>query len=208
VLEAINNPSSSLEESSGSIDVVSSKFRLITTLAVSIAISVAAGTGIGIGWRNDQLAFLGVVGFGLFLAQQIASKRLLSCLWHSLATGYIAYTVANPWMKWTIEGLVDNEWGLALLVVQAVHLLHAGMYVSFAALWWMSRRWLPGGLFAAPAIWLILESVYPAMFPMRHACLIVNAEPLIQISSIFRSQTVCPCFLRGGGTEFGQFSVG
>ena len=159
--------------------------RVGTSISYFVSTVALAGAGLGVGWRNDNLAVLGIVGFGVFLLAQVSFKRLSICLLHGLITGYIAYLLANPWMVWTIENLMDAATIKTFFVVQSVHLLHGGMYFSFAGLWWLSRKWSHYSWLAAPAIWLILESIYPAMFPTRQACLIVNAGPLIQISSIF-----------------------
>lgn len=157
----------------------------LAVIGLSIAGSCTAGLGIGLGWRIDDYSLLGILGLGIFLAVQITLNRFRSCIVHGLLTGYLAFFVANPWLDWTIDSLVDGSPTKAIVVVQSIHLLHGGMYCLFAGLWWASRKWLPGGLFTAPAIWLILESIYPAMFPMRQACLIADVIPLIQICSIF-----------------------
>jgi apolipoprotein N-acyltransferase len=157
----------------------------LAVTSLSLASSCTAGIGIGLGWRIDEFAFLGVLGLGVFLAVQITLNSFWSSIVHGLITGYLAFYLANPWLDWTIDSLFDGSPTKAIVVVQAIHLLHGGMYCLFAGLWWASRKWFPHGLFTAPAIWLILESIYPAMFPMRQACLIADVTPLIQICSIF-----------------------
>ena len=153
--------------------------------AVVTAGSAVAGTCIGLGWRMDELAFLGVFGFAIFLTVQVFSQGFLTCLIQATITGYLAYFVANPWLNWTLENLMCDTPEKVLFVVHGIHLLHGGMYCLFAAIWWAFRKWIYLGLFAAPALWLILESVYPAMFPMRQGCLIVQSPPLVQIASVF-----------------------
>jgi len=151
---------------------------VVATAIVAVSSGVA-GAGIGLGWRIDSLAFLGILGFGIFLTAQLSLKSFWACVFQATITGYLAYLVANPWMTWTIEGLMSDTPAKVPVVGHGIHLLHGGMYCLFAALWWMSRKWLHGGLFAAPALWLILESIYPAMFPMRQGCLIAQVTPLI-----------------------------
>ena len=157
----------------------------LIVVVVATLSSCVAGACIGFGWRIDKFAFLGVIGFAIFLTVQVYLKSFLACLVQALLTGYLAYFVANPWLNWTIDNLMDDAPSKALIVIHGVHLLHGGMYCLFAAAWWVFRRWVTFGLLAAPALWLILESVYPAMFPMRQGCLIVQTLPLVQIASVF-----------------------
>ncbi len=157
---------------------------LMTALTMTLSSGIA-GASIGIGWRMDEFAFVGVFGFAIFLTVQVFSKSIVACLIQAMITGYLAYFVANPWLNWSIENLMLDTPGKAIVVVHGVHLLHGGMYCLFAALWWAFRKWVYLGFFAAPALWLVLESVYPAMFPMRQGCLIVQSLPLVQVASIF-----------------------
>ena len=159
--------------------------RALLVTASAMLSSSIAGACIGLGWRMDEFAFLGVLGFAIFLTTQVYLKSFLACVFQAMFTGYLAYFIANPWLNWTIENLMDDAPTKVLIVIHGVHLLHGGMYFLFAAVWWVFRKWVTFGLFAAPALWLILESIYPAMFPMRQGCLIVQALPLVQIASVF-----------------------
>jgi len=166
--------------------VITSTFaKCFLVIALATLSSSLAGVAIGLGWRVDELAFVGVVGFAIFLTVQVYLKSFWASLFQAILTGYLAYYTANPWLNWTIENLMDDAPTKVLIVVHGVHLLHGGMYCVFAALWWAFRKWVPLGLFAAPALWLILESVYPAMYPMRQGCLILQTLSFVQIASVF-----------------------
>lgn len=146
--------------------------------------ATVAGAGVGLAWRTDSLAFLGILGLGIFLAAQLRYAKITHCLLHGLVSGYFAFAIANPWMLWTIEGIIVSSEFKAAIVTQGIHILHGGMFCLFAGLWWFARKHLRFGWATAPAIWLLIESVYPAMFPMKQGCLIGNFEPLIQITSV------------------------
>ena len=164
----------------------STKFTLAMSHALCFVISIAlAGICCGFGWQNDAVSFLGIIGLGIFLTWQGSAKKLIPCLLHALLMGYIGFLIANFWMSSTIEILTTGTQNNTFFISQLVHLLHAGIFVAFSLLWWLSRRFLRGGYFVAPAIWLILESIYPSMFPTRIATLIVDATPLVQVGSIF-----------------------
>lgn len=183
--DALSTPTSTVNQqqrSSRTSTVVSS----LAAASVLTLASCVAGLCIGVGWRVDQFAFVGVFGLGAFLAVQVSLRSFWSCVLLATITGYLAYLIANPWINWTMEGLARDEASVKVFaLVHGVHLLHGGMYSLFAAFWWVSRKWLHLGIYAAPALWLILEAVYPAMFPMRQACLIASVTPLIQIGAIF-----------------------
>ncbi len=159
--------------------------RILLHLITFFVTAIFAGTLCGFGWQVDSLSLLGIVGLGVFLAWQGSCRKLIPCLLHALLTGYVGFAIANVWMPSTIEILSPASEETIFYTSQAVHLLHAGIFVAFSLSWWISRRYLKGGYFVAPLIWLILESIYPSMFPIRIATLIADSTPLIQACSVF-----------------------
>ena len=71
----------------------------LIVVVVATLSSCVAGACIGFGWRIDKFAFLGVIGFAIFLTVQVYLKSFLACLVQALLTGYLAYFVANPWLN-------------------------------------------------------------------------------------------------------------
>lgn len=150
-----------------------------------IFLSAVAGAGIGLGWRDDSFAWMGIVGFGLFLAVQISQRNFFACFLFAFVTGYVGYQIANPWMLWTVGGVMSLPYSKGMVLSHGIHAVHGGIYCLFAICWWTARRFVRSGWMLAPAIWLICESIYPALFAMRHGCLMLDAEPLLQIASVF-----------------------
>lgn len=146
---------------------------------------LAAGSCVGYAWRDDSLALLGLFGLGVFLSAQLHYQNLLIVFTHSLLTGYLTFLIANGWMHWTIDGLGDLPATRVVAIVHGIHLFHGGLWCLFAVSWWFARRFIRLGWMLAPALWLIVESLYPAMFPVRQGCLLGNVQPLIQIAAIF-----------------------
>jgi len=151
-------------------------------LIVSAAIS---GGLIGSAWLDDRFGWLGICGIGLFLLTQWQYQRFLPVALHGLLTGYLAFLIASPWTHDTVYGLLGGSEYAIIGVVQGVHLFHGGLWFLFAIFWWAARRFLRGGWMLAPAIWVLLEAVYPGMYPLRQGCLLSEWKPLIQIASIF-----------------------
>ena len=89
----------------------------LIVVVVATLSSCVAGACIGFGWRIDKFAFLGVIGFAIFLTVQVYLKSFLACLVQALLTGYLAYFVANPWLNWTIDNLMDDAPSKALIVI-------------------------------------------------------------------------------------------
>ena len=124
----------------------------------------------GLGWA--------LFGFAIFLAVQLHHRNFFSCFLHALVTGYVAYLIANPWMMWTVGGVMGLSFAKAAGITHGIHLVHGGIYCLFAIGWWAARKFIRCGWMLAPAIWLICESIYPALFAMRHGCLLLGIEPL------------------------------
>ncbi len=150
-----------------------------------IFLSATAGLGIGLGWQNDTFFWLGICGFAIFLAVQLQCRSFFSCFLLALATGYCAYLVANPWMMWTVGNVMGLSYTNSAAIAHSIHLVHGGIYCLFAIGWWAARKFIRSGWILAPAIWLICEAVYPALFSMRQGCLLLGIEPLVQITSVF-----------------------
>ncbi len=171
--------------SSTSLPKTEKKHSLWIRGMLFIFLTLSGAVLLGWGWRDDSLAWLGVLGFGVFLYGQFRFRNLFLCLLQAVVTGYLGYLIANPWMQWTLEGIFQTQSPRVTGIVHGVHLFHAGIYCSFAIGWWASRKFLRSGWLLAPAIWLICEAVFPCMYPMRHGCLLLGVNPLVQIGSVF-----------------------
>ena len=149
-----------------------------------LARSVLIGFLFGLGWRIDSFALLSLIGMGLFLHEQLKHSRFLTCASNAILVGYFGFLTANGWMQWTVDSVVQLSDFKSLLVVHGIHLLHGGSFLLFATVWWCCRKISPYGWLLCPAIWLVQEAIYPAMFPMRQGCLLLQLQPMTQISAI------------------------
>jgi len=146
--------------------------------------SVLAGFLIGLAWRADFFSLLGLVGLGLFLYEQLRHSRFWACAVNAQIVGYFAFLTANGWMQWTVDSVVELSTTKSLLVVHGVHMLHGGSLLLFAVVWWCFRRSSSHGWLLGPLVWLVQEAIYPGMYPMRQGCLLLQIDPLLQISAI------------------------
>ncbi len=144
-----------------------------------------AATGVGFAWRWEHFGWVGLLGLGSFFSAQWRYQKFWTVFVHSFLTGYLAFLIANPWMQWSIESVLESSPWKTFLVTQGTHVWHGGMFCAFGTLWWIGRKNLCTGWLLAPAIWLLIEANYPAMFPTRQGCLLLDCQPLTQIACIF-----------------------
>ena len=147
--------------------------------------SILAGALVGVGWVWPSLSLLGIAGLAFFLHGQILQPKLRWRFFHGLVTGYIAFAVANFWMVWTIENTVALTSLQATLFAQAIHLFHGGVFACFAFVGWFAEKKIPHGWLLWPALFALVEMLWPSLYPARQGCLLFSISPLVQVVSIF-----------------------
>lgn len=160
------------------------RFTWIGEVFFFVGSATISAAGVGIGWRWEHFGWAGLIGLACFWLAQWRYQRLGLVVLHGLLTGYLIFLIANPWMKWTIAGLLESTSTKTVIVTHGIHFWHGGSWCLFAIIWWAGRKMLPNGWLLAPLIWLLVEAGYPAMFPIRQACLLLDIQPLTQIAAV------------------------
>lgn len=145
--------------------------------------SILAGLLIGIGWLDENLGPIGLIGLGLFLWVQSSRLKLPTAIGLSLASGIVAYSVATFWIQDTIKYLTDFDSVTCLLLSLVTMFILALKYVCFAAAWWAVRCYLPKSYWiSAPAILVFVEQLFDIPFPSHTGVLLSGYPCAIQLA--------------------------
>jgi len=151
----------------------------------SIAIAIASGVMIGLAWRDEALGWMGVLGFGIFLAAHHSSKqRILTRGLEGWLTGTVAFAIACAWLPHTASYLAQTNGWVGLGISVLLWAFMGSQYACFAMIWGVTQGFSKCSWVAAPAIWVSLERIYPGLFPNSTACLLTGSDSLTQFAEL------------------------
>ena len=146
--------------------------------------AAVGGVVVPLGWAPLYLFFLPIVGFYLLLATS-AEARAPTRFFAGWLGGAICYGSAFHWVSFTMQEMSGLAPALSYLVVGVFGLWHGLVWGLFALLAEPARRLSPAAaLLTLPSLWVLVEAVWPSVFPIYLGYVWGPTSPVVQISDL------------------------